>query len=130
MTEYDELAVRELVIYAVNGFMQDSNYQFLMSFLSRRGVAIEDVIHFFYEYTGKNSEIGADLPLESLISIIKELILENLLAQTDQNTVISAFPPLEVQENKLFTKIAKDNFLDIKNRQPKKRRRAIAKNDM
>jgi hypothetical protein len=125
MTEYDELVIRSLVVYAVNGFMQDSNYQFLMSFLGRRGVAIDDIISFFYGYIEKNPEIGADLPVESLISIIKELIIENILVQTDQNTLISAFPPLEVPENKLFTKIAKDHLFDIKNRQPRTRRKSV-----
>jgi len=122
--EYDELVVRSLIVYAVNGFMQDPSYQFLMSFLGRRGVAVDDIINFCYEYSDKDLEISQDIPIESLISILKELIIENILIQTDQNTVISAYPPIEVPENKLFTKIAKNHLLDIKNRQTRSRRKS------
>ncbi|BDC36375.1 MAG: hypothetical protein EF806_06605 [Candidatus Methanoliparum thermophilum] len=122
--EYDELAIRSLIVYAVNGFMQNSNYQFLMSFLGMRGVAIDDIIYFFYNYIEKDSKISVDLPVESLISILEELIIENIIIKTDQNTVISALPPLEVPENKLFTETAKDHFLEIKNRQPRIRKKS------
>jgi hypothetical protein len=116
--EEREREMRRLILYAVNGFAQNSSYNSLTSFLNRRGVAVKDIIEFLSEY---GEEISMVDP------IIKDLIADGCLKQTDQNTVMSSYPPLSVPENDLFTRISKSRIDDIKSYRPRTRRRRDTK---
>ena len=85
--EEREREMRRLILYAVNGFAQNSFYNSLTSFLNRRGVAVKDIIEFLSEY-------GADISIVG--PMIKDLIADGCLKQTDQNAVMSSYPPLSV----------------------------------
>ncbi|VUT26450.1 MAG: hypothetical protein MASP_01517 [Candidatus Methanolliviera sp. GoM_asphalt] len=112
--EEREREMRRLILYAVNGFAQNSFYDSLTSFLNRRGVAVKDIIEFLSEY-------GEDISMVD--PIIKDLIADGCLKQTDQNTMMSSYPPLSVPENDLFTKISKSRVDKIKNYRPRTRKR-------
>lgn len=116
--EEREREMRRLILYAVNGFVQNSFYNSLTSFLNRRGVAVKDIIEFLSEYGEDISIVGP---------MIKDLIADGCLKQTDQNTVMSSYPPLSVPENDLFTRISKSRIDDIKSYRPRTRRRRDTK---
>ena len=116
--EEREREMRRLILYAVNGFAQNSSYNSLTSFLNRRGVAVKDIIEFLSEYGEEMSIVDP---------MIKDLIADGCLKQTDQNTVMSSYPPLSVPENDLFTKISKSRIDAIKRYRPRTRRRRDAK---